>query len=68
MTTAPITPAPPVGAADAAPAPADPDQSALFTQLATGGIAVGMMLMNSVVGDTLESINEPFGDPDDQPF
>lgn len=66
-----MTSVPPVNATDPT-ANADPTQggdAAAFQAAVAKVLPGGMMtIMNSVVGDTIDAVNEPFGDPDDQPF
>ena len=56
--TPPTTAAPSDGGLSAA------DEAAVFDQMAQGILSTGLSLMNSVIGDVISSISEPFGDPD----
>lgn len=40
------------------------DEAAIFEKMVQGMLTVGATLMNSAVGDTIDALNEPFGDPD----
>lgn len=40
------------------------DEAALFDQMVQGTLMSGLSLMNTVVGDAIDAIAEPFGDPD----
>jgi hypothetical protein len=61
----------PISTADATPTsnPTQGGDAAAFQAAVAKILPGGMMtIMNSVVGDTIDGVNEPFGDPDDQPF
>lgn len=38
--------------------------AAVFEKMVQGVLTAGLSLMNSMVGDTIDALNEPFGDPD----
>lgn len=38
--------------------------AALFDKMVQGVLTAGLTLMNSMVGDTISALDEPFGDPD----
>lgn len=63
MDVSPVSAQPPV-------APSQPttsemlDDAALFEAMAQGALSVGVSLLNSLMGETLATLAEPFGDPD----
>ena len=58
-----LPPPAPSGAGGASPIGAT-DDAALFEKMVQGVLTAGLSLMNTAVGDTIDSLNEPFGDPD----
>jgi hypothetical protein len=60
---------PPVNPADTVGQPTSNGDAAAF-QAAVAQAIIGAMasIGNTIVGDTIEALNEPFGDPDQQPF
>ena len=40
------------------------DDEAVFNQMAQGMVTSGLAIINTLVGDAIDSLSEPFGDPD----
>lgn len=59
-----LPPLAPSGAGGASPAVGTVDDAALFESMVQGVMTAGLSLTNTAVGDTIDSLNEPFGDPD----
>lgn len=64
MDVTPIASTPPTPAAPSSGGLSATDEAAVFDQMVQGVLSTGLSLMNSVVGDVISSISEPFGDPD----